>query len=435
MNQPIWAKGNASASDPRISAFMSGEDALLDRQLIGFDIRASKVHAQGLARIELITQAEAEQLCQGLDTCQQALESGEFVLDERFEDGHSAIEHYLTETLGDLGKRIHTGRSRNDQVLVATRLFMLDRLQQLKSLCLQVAETALKRAETAGLQPMPGYTHLQQAVFSSTAMWFAAWAEAFIDNAQAASDCANQISANPLGTAAGYGVNLKLDRDYSTQALGFGRMQINPIYTQTSRGKFELQSLQCLQNALLDLRRLSWDLSLFTTQEFGLIDLPDSMTTGSSIMPNKRNPDLIELLRASPAPVIGAITELQQITALPSGYHRDLQATKPPLLRGWAHGLQALGLLPGVLEGMQFNAEKLDQHADGNMHATDFAIEQAAKGVPFRDAYRETLQRKAEWQTREPVGSLKARVSPGACGVLMLDELQRRLLGLKGNEV
>jgi argininosuccinate lyase len=430
MSQPIWAKNSATDSDPAINAFMSGEDALLDRQIIGFDIQASKVHAQGLARIGLISDADADTLVEGLTACAEALASGEFVLDERFEDGHSAIEHFLTERLGDLGKRIHTGRSRNDQVLVATRLFMLDRLEQLKNLCLEVAHAALHRAREAGLQPMPGYTHLQQAVFSSTGMWFAAWCEAFIDNARAAQDCAKQISANPLGTAAGYGVNLKLDRQFTTEALGFARMQINPIYTQNSRGKFEMASLQALQNALLDLRRLSWDLSLFTTQEFAFVDLPDRMTTGSSIMPNKRNPDLIELLRAAPATVLGAITELQQLLSLPSGYHRDLQDSKPPLLRGWNKGLQALSLLPGIIRDMQFKPDALNKHCQPEMHATDFAIEQAAAGVPFRDAYRETLERKEEWQARQPVDSLEARISPGGCGDLMLDELEGRLIRL-----
>src|SRR5699024_10589525 len=180
------------------------------------------------------------------------------------------------------------------------------------------AEACLQRAQSEQL-PMPGYTHLQRAVVSSTAMWFAGFAEGFIDNARRARDTRAWIDANPLGTAAGYGVNLPLDRDYTTRALGFARMQVSPVYAQLSRGKFELAALDALASALLDLRRLAWDLSLFTTGEFGFVHLPDQYTTGSSIMPNKRNPDVVELMRASYASVAAARVEIEQLLSLPSG--------------------------------------------------------------------------------------------------------------------
>src|SRR5690606_12778059 len=231
--------------------------------------------------------------------------------DERYEDGHSAIESRLVERLGDTGKRIHAGRSRNDQELVATRLWLKDRLGRLQAIAREVACIALDRAEAEAGLPMPGYTHLQRAVVSSAGMWWAGWAEAFIDNAVRARDTREWLDANPLGSAAGYGVNLPLDRDHSTRALAVGRMQVSATYAQLSRGKFALAALETLGSAMLDLRRLGWDVRLFTSGEFGFVTLPPEYSTGSSIMPNKRNPDVVELLRGSYASVAAARMEIE----------------------------------------------------------------------------------------------------------------------------
>jgi hypothetical protein len=265
---------------------------------------------------------------------------------------------------------------------------------------------------------------LQRAVVSSTAMWFAGFAEGFIDNALRAQQTSDWIDANPLGTAAGYGVNLKLDREHTTQALGFARMQVSPIYAQLSRGKFEMAVLEAIASALLDLRRLAWDLSLFTTAEFNFVKLPSEYTTGSSIMPNKRNPDVVELLRASYASVAAARTEIEQLLSLPSGYQRDLQFSKGSLFHGCRHGLGALELVPDLLARMQWNEAAMRAAIEPAMYATDVAIEQAAAGVPFRDAYRRGGgNRRSAGQGRTPESSLAARVSPGAGHDLRLDEL------------
>jgi len=227
-------------------------------------------------------------------------------------------------------------------------------------------------------------------------------------------------------------VTLPLDRDYTTRALGFERLQVSPVYAQLSRGKFELGALDALGSAVLDLRRLAWDLSLFTTAEFGFVELPDEYTTGSSIMPNKRNPDVIELLRASYAPIAAARVEIEQLLSLPSGYQRDLQLGKGSLVHGFAHGLRALHLLPDLLARFAWNAEAMRAAIDPSMYATDVAIEQAAAGVPFRTAYREAA--KAAGQAgagRTPEASLSARVSPGAEGAPRLDLLHARLDELK----
>ncbi|HET7358867.1 MAG TPA: argininosuccinate lyase [Rhodanobacteraceae bacterium] len=429
MSDLLWQK-QGTRTDPRIMQFLAGADVLLDREFFLYDITASRAHVEGLANIGVLGSDETVALKRELDALADDFRRGDFVLDERYEDGHSAIEARLTERLGEAGRKVHTGRSRNDQVLVATRLWLKDRLAALSAACRAIADACLRRAAAESV-PMPGYTHLQRAVVSSTAMWFAGFAEGFVDNAVRARQTLQWIDANPLGTAAGYGVNLPLDRAHTTRALGFARMQLSPVYAQLSRGKFELAALEALGSALLDLRRLAWDLSLFTTADFGFVVLPAEYTTGSSIMPNKRNPDVIELLRASYAPVAAARVEIEQLLSLPSGYQRDLQLSKGSLWHGFTHGLQALALLPDLLARLQWNAPAMRAAIEPSMYATDVAIEQAAAGVPFRDAYRAAAAEvDAAGQGRTPEASLEARTSPGAGHDLRLDELRARLAQL-----
>ena len=430
MSGLLWQKKAGTKVDPRIMQFLAGDDVVLDRELFLHDITASAAHVEGLANIGIVTDDDANAIKRELETLAEDFRLGRFVLDDQYEDGHSAIEARLTERLGDTGKRVHTGRSRNDQVLVAMRLWLKERLTQLIATNRAIAEVCLDRAAEPAL-PMPGYTHLQRAVVSSTAMWFAAFAEAFIDNLWRAQQALALIDANPLGTAAGYGVNLALDREHTTQALGFARIQVNPIYAQLSRGKFEMAALEALAAAVLDLRRLAWDLSLFTTSEFSFVELPDQYTTGSSIMPNKRNPDVIELMRASYAAVAAARTEIEQLLSLPSGYQRDLQLGKGSVIHGFRHGLGALSLLPDLLANLRWNGERMRSAIEPAMYATDVAIEAAVAGVPFREAYRAAAEEKdGAGAGRTPEGSLAARTSPGASGDLRLHELRRRLAEL-----
>ena len=428
MSDLLWQKPGI-AVDEQIQSFLAGDDVLLDREFLLHDIAASRAHAQGLQRIGMLSADELAGLERELDALAADFRSGAFVLDERFEDGHSAIEARLTERLGETGKRIHAGRSRNDQVLVATRSWLKDKLAAVQRLCGEIAVVALSRAEAEANLPMPGYTHLQRAVVSSAGMWWAGWAEAFIDDAQRAIDTRALIDANPLGSAAGYGVNLPLDRDFTTQALGFVRVQVSPPYTQLSRGKFELAALEALGSAMLDLRRLAWDLSLFTSAEFGFVVLPAQYTTGSSIMPNKRNPDVVELMRASYASVAAAKAEIEQLLSLPSGYHRDLQVSKGALFHGFGKGLQALALLPDLLRSLEWKPERMRAALEPSMYATDLAVDLAKQGVPFRDAYRQAAD-PARWSEGDPQASLAARVSPGAAGDLRLDQLHARLVAL-----
>lgn len=429
MSDVLWKKADTQV-DARIMRFLAGDDVLLDAEFFLHDIAASKAHVEGLARIGVVAADEAAALKRELDALAEDFRGGHFVLDARYEDGHSAIEARLTERLGDAGRRVHTGRSRNDQILVATRLWLKERLTIAETHCRAIARVCLERAAAEAL-PLPGYTHLQRAVVSSTAMWFAGFAEAFIDDAVRARQTRAWIDANPLGTAAGYGVNLPLDRAHTTRALGFARMQVSPVYAQLSRGKFEIAALDALGAALLDLRRLAWDLSLFTTAEFGFVALPPEYTTGSSIMPNKRNPDVIELMRASYASVAAARVEIESLLSLPSGYQRDLQPSKGALFHGFRHGLGALELLPDLLARLRWNEGAMRAAIEPAMYATDVAIEQAAAGVPFREAYRRAAERAQQaGQGRSPEASLAARVSPGGAADLGLDVLRARLEAL-----
>jgi argininosuccinate lyase len=425
MSDLLWQKPGVTV-DPAIQAFLAGDDVLLDREFFLHDIAASRAHAQGLQRIGVLSADELSGIEHELGSLATDFGSGAFVLDTRYEDGHSAIEARLTERLGDAGRRIHTGRSRNDQVLVATRLWLKDRLAQAQRLLVACAGIALERAQAEALLPMPGYTHLQRAVVSSAGAWWTGWAEAFIDDAQRVQATRDWVDANPLGTAAGYGVNLPLDRAHTTEALGFGRMQVSPLYAQLSRGKFELAALEALGSAMLDLRRLAWDLSLFTSAEFGFVTLPAEYTTGSSLMPNKRNPDVVELMRASYASVAAAKMEIEQLLSLPSGYHRDLQVSKGALVHGFGRGLGALALLPGLLRTLTWQPERMRAAIEASLYATDLAIELASAGTPFRDAYRIAAD-PARWEQRAPEASLAARTSPGGAAVPCFEMLQERL--------
>ncbi|MDT8439600.1 MAG: argininosuccinate lyase [Wenzhouxiangellaceae bacterium] len=427
MSEPIWKKSGQASVPEAIMRFLAGDDVVLDRELLAFDIRASRAHARGLARIGLLEASDAEALCRELDALAEAFSTGAFVLDARFEDGHSAIEAWLTERLGETGKRIHAGRSRNDQVAVALRLYMKDRLARLAAVCADIAEVALKRAHAERDVPIPGHTHLQQAMPSSLGLWWAGHAEAFVDSAALARSIGDWLDASPLGTASGFGVNIALDRDGVAEELGFERLVVNPQNAQAQRGKVELRALDALSAATGDLRRLAWDVSLFATQEFGFVRVPAEFCTGSSIMPNKHNPDTVELLRSLHATVVGARAELDAVLGLPSGYQRDLQDTKPPLLRAFRRGLDGLALVPALLAGLVWDEPSMAAAIGPAMHATDRANERVAAGSSFRDAYRQAAGELDELADRSPADSLAARTSIGGCAELGLERIEDRL--------
>jgi len=424
----LWSEDTKLATG--VMEFLAGEDVLLDRQLFVYDIQASQAHIRGLSRIGVFSTEDADLLVAALNELSQDFISGNFILDDRYEDGHSAIEVYLTERFDELGKKIHTGRSRNDQVLVATRLYMRAQLETVRKQSLNIAESCLKRAEFDELTPMPGYTHLQPAMPSTIGLWMGAFAESMLDNADWLIAVHKQINISPLGAAAGFGVSLPLDREGVAVELGFERVQINSMYVQNSRGKFELMVLQALQQVMLDIRRLSWDLSLFTTAEFGFVKMGQGYSTGSSIMPNKSNPDVVEVLRGSCTVVDGAIAELQGLLSLPSGYQRDLQLSKAPLLRAVATTTQALQIVPGMIDTLVFERERMYAAISDEMFATDRALKLTEQDVSFRDAYLQMKTSGSKDQTINAETSISARLSLGGSGKPDIKTLRTRLNSL-----
>ena len=382
----IWNQ-NSKDKNSAIDYFLSGEDIVLDQELFLYDIEASIAHAHELQNINILTKAEAKKIVASLTNLAKLFQAKKFKLTTKYEDCHSAIEDYLTKELGSVGKKIHTGRSRNDQVMVAMRLYARSKLDDIQLLNLQIAKSFFDQAENHSSDPMPGYTHLQRAMPSTWGLWFGAFAESFLDNIDLISNIQSWMNINPLGSAAGYGVNLPIQRDISTKELSFKRKQLNSLYVQNSRGKFELELVGSLKQPMLDVRKFSWDMSIFLAQEFSLLGIASKYSTGSSIMPNKSNPDVIELMRANYAVLAGHYSELENLISLPSGYHRDLQLTKRSLIHSIHCVSKTLALLPDLISSIKVNLQRSSEFIDQDMMMTDQAYELVQSGLPFREAY------------------------------------------------
>ena len=423
MAKKIW-NANQEDSSSEISLFLSSEDIELDKFLLPYDIDATSAHITALHNIGVLKKSELSKLLRSLRKLKKEYLADKFKLSEEYEDCHSAIEFYLTEAHGDLGKKVHTGRSRNDQVAVAMRLFAKEKLKELNGLNKDIASAFLDMAIKYENDPMPGYTHLQRAMPSSWGLWFSAYAESFIDNYDLIKATYDWIDSNPLGTAAGYGVNLPLDRESTKKDLGFNRLQLNSMYVQNSRGKYETQILSTIKQPLMDIRKFSWDMSLFLSQEFNLLSIDKRYSTGSSIMPNKHNPDVIEIMRANYSIIAGYASELENLISLPSGYHRDLQLTKRGLVRGFNTALTTLSILPDLIYSIQVNKEQSIQFIDDDMKMTDRVYELVSKGMAFRDAYNKIKTSKKDGQE---ISSKLINSSPGSPGNLNLKNLKKRL--------
>lgn len=442
-NKTLWQSKGETGLSPAVMRFLAGDDVILDQKLIEHDINGTRAHINGLHRIGLLSDDDHRQLREGLAALQQAIACGQFILDDRFEDSHSAIEWFLTEHCGEAGQRVHTGRSRNDQVLTSTRLYLRSQLKQVHRACQALAELCLSKAEQHQWVAMPGYTHLQQAMPMTLGFWFAGFAESMLDNMLAVSQAETLINASPLGTAAGLGVPLPLDRDAVAAELAFDRLQINPLSAQNSRGKYELLGLNACHFCLLDIRRMMWDLSLFASSEFGFVRMSSGYATGSSIMPNKVNPDVVELMRASVATLEGCIHQIQTLQCIPSGYQRDLQLTKGALIRGLETSVEVMQLAHGLVDGLMFDHTRMREAMGDDMLATDRALRAVAAGESFREAYRSQKPESLgdEGGDSTPVAealsmeqSIRDRISLGACGNLALDRLSQRLKKASGSQ-
>ncbi len=388
----LWEKG--LPLDQRVLAFTAGEDHLLDARLVSYDVRASQAHAEMLAAQELMSDEDCRSICDGLAKLEQGFVDGEWEIRLEDEDVHTALESRLTELIGSAGGRLHLGRSRNDQVLTALRLYALDATEAVSRSVDGLIEALSALASRSGSTPLPGFTHMQHAMPSSVALWSGGFIEAFEDDGAGLMAARRRLSKNPLGSAAGYGTpGLVIDREKTTQALGFTETQDPVTAAQLSRGKAESGLLFEITLLVQDLGRLASDLLLFYTQEFAYVELAADVTTGSSIMPQKRNPDVLELIRASGASAQACLDECLMITAkLPSGYQRDLQRLKAPLFRGIDLAIECTDIMSHVLAGLTFIPENIRLHEGINAaaEANDIVTKE---GVPFREAYRRVAER------------------------------------------
>ncbi len=383
----LWQKGGGP--DRRIEEFTVGNDPELDLELVEYDCLASIAHARMLKKIGILSAVESRKLAAELGKIIALRREKKFRIRIEDEDCHTAIENHLTRKLGTAGKKIHTGRSRNDQVLTAIRLYSKDRLNQTGAALQNLTGTLSRISRRYGNAPVPGYTHSRKAMPFTVGKYFAAFGEAFKDDLRLLGCVSRLTDQNPLGSAAGFGTTLRLDRALTTKLLGFRKTQENELYAQNSRGKFESIILFSLSQVMLDLQRLATDLVLFSMEEFGFFRLPDEFCTGSSIMPQKKNPDVLEIARANFAVVhSGYLQVVEMIKGLPSGYHRDLQLTKEPLIRGFKKTLETVEIMNLVLENLEVDEDMCRRACTEEIYAADKALEMVKKGAAFRDAYR-----------------------------------------------
>lgn len=386
----IWHSDSTPSLHPLIDAYTVGNDQSLDQKLLGYDITASKAHAVMLGKVGLITVNESEKLQTVLEELLAQWQNGSFVVSGEFEDGHSAIEAHLIKQLGPIGKKIHTARSRNDQALVMMRLYLKDALANSKNNVQALSGSLKEAAAKAGKTPMPGYTHTQKAMPTTVGTWLGSYADAFADTVVLIDSALHMIDQNPLGSAAGFGSALPIDREQTTKELGFTKTQDNPMYCGLSRGLFEVAAVQSLAPAMLLAGKFAQDMLLFTTQEFGFFSMPDSFTTGSSIMPHKHNYDVFEIMRGHSHAFPAYTQQLYAIAAgNGSGYNRDLQLTKGITLTAFDTALETLEVLALCVSNLSINTKALQSAMTEELLTVAEIDKLVQQGIPFRDAYKQ----------------------------------------------
>lgn len=420
----LWEKGYELDKD--VELFTVGNDYLLDQRLIPSDCAGSIAHAEGLAAIGVLSEGEKNEIQKILIEIVDLHSNNNFPIKREDEDGHTAIEHYLTKRLGGVGKKIHTGRSRNDQVLTAIRLYtkayILKIIDAGISLLAQLKDFAKEHSKT----PMPGRTHMQIAMPSSVGLWAAAIGESLMDDLSLLINAYHLNNRSPLGAAASYGVPLPLDRELVASILGFESVQNNVLYVNNSRGKLESVVIDSLEQIMLSFSRAAEDMILFSLPEFGYFTLPDELCSGSSIMPQKKNPDSLELLRAKSCKV-GALNTLVKgiIRSLPSGYNRDLQETKEPLFNSLDIVFSSVKIMIKTIKHLKVNEHILLGSFPPEIYATDKVYQRVLeKGLSFRDAYKIVGTHLESIKEDDPVKVIEKRTSKGTSGNLCLDLIE-----------
>jgi argininosuccinate lyase len=383
----LWEKGINTVKS--VEEFTTSTDRIMDKRLAPYDVLGSIAHARMLENIGIISKPELQKMEKALRKIMKQILAGKFEIEEGVEDVHSQVEILLTNELGEVGKKLHTGRSRNDQVLVDLKLFTRDALKGTVELTYKLFKTLIELSNTHKDLLMPGYTHMQIAMPSSFGLWFGAFAESLVDDVQLLLAAYRISDQNPLGSAAGYGSSFPINRTLTTQLLGFHNLQVNAAYAQLSRTKNERTIAFALASLANTLSRLSMDVCLFSGQNFGFFSLPDEFTTGSSIMPHKKNPDAFELIRARCNKLMALPNEISLITAnLPSGYNRDYQITKQSFMNAFDEVNECLSMTQLLMENIRVNPDVINE----KVYDALFSVEQVNKlvleGIPFRNAYK-----------------------------------------------
>lgn len=370
-------------------AFTVGNDREIDVHIAKYDVRATRAHVKMLEKIGILTKSELDDLLPELDILEEKAASGDFVIEPEYEDIHSKIEAELTLILGDTGKKVHTARSRNDQVLVALQLYFKESLQGIKARSISLFETLMQLAETHQDQLLPGYTHLQVAMPSSFGLWFSAYAELLIDDLIMLNATQQVIDQNPLGSAAGYGSSFPIDREFTTSELGFETLKYNVVAAQMSRGKSERTLASTIGGLANTLARFAMDICLYMSQNFGFISFPDALTTGSSIMPHKKNPDVFELIRGKCNKIQALSTEMILITNnLPSGYHRDYQLLKENTISAVETMKDILEIFDYSIAQVEVKTIDLQDDKYKYLFTVDSINDLVMEGKSFREAYQ-----------------------------------------------
>ena len=383
----LWQK--KQSAHEKIDHFTVGRDREYDLVLAAYDCTASIAHAKMLYKIGLLTEEESQALTSELGALKTLAETGDFEIEDDFEDMHSKIEFVLTEKLGDLGKKIHTARSRNDQVLVAIHLYLKKEISEIKSLSLDFFNLLMELAENHQNDLMPGYTHFQVAMPSSFGLWFSAYAESLIDDLTLLNAAQKIVDQNPMGSAAGYGSSFPIDREETTQLMAFSDLKYNVMAAQMSRGKAEKITATGIAGVSATLAKLAMDICLYMSQEFNFITFPDNLTTGSSIMPHKKNPDVFELIRGKCNLLQGLPNQLALLSSnLPGGYHREMQLAKGPIIDAIQEIKSCLDIFTFSLKEIQIRKDILKDSKYDYVFSVDTLNEWVKEGMPFRDAYQ-----------------------------------------------
>lgn len=420
----LWDKG--FSTDKKIDHFTVGNDRELDLVLAKYDVIASKAHAKMLGKIGLLTKEETQALCEELDQISISIKEGKFTIEDTFEDMHSKIEYVLTQKLGDTGKKIHTARSRNDQVLVVMHLYLKNELSEIKEMTKALFDLLLKLAAEHKDVLLPGYTHLQIAMPSSFGLWFSAYAESLVDDLYFIDAAFKVADQNPLGSAAGYGSSFPIDRSFTTKEMGFETMKYNVVAAQMGRGKVEKATAFGMSSIAATLSKMAMDICLYMSQNFNFISFPDELTTGSSIMPHKKNPDVFELVRGKCNKLQAVPNQLILITNnLPSGYHRDLQLVKEVIVPAIQDLKACLEILTFSLKEIKVNKGILDDPKYDYLFSVDTLNELVLAGMPFRDAYKK-MGMEINSGNFTPKRDIE-HTHEGSLGNLCLDEIRNKL--------